>query len=276
MKNVETRNGKSVESLSPPTFSSLERDRYYWQQLEQIMQVREYSLEEMMRNWSAYVMRRDLIRFIAHYELFKMVADLPGNVIEFGTYRGASFFTWGNLIETFSPFDRHRKVFGFDSFAGLQNFKPEDGADAHGNVTPDEVAMRYPGAFRATAFEVEALCKMHNADSMIVGPERTTVVVGDIAETLPKFIKDNPGLRVSLAHFDVDLYEPTKLGLNELWPKLVPGGVMAFDEYAFLQWPGESQAVDEFLASLPAAERPIIKKLPFAQAPAYIVKGHVC
>jgi hypothetical protein len=258
------------ERLEPPPFSTLERDAYYWKQLDQIAEVRAYSREDLLRNWSAYVMRRDLIRFIAHYELFKKIVDLPGCVIELGVYRGASFFTWGNLIETFCPFDRHRKVYGFDSFVGLKDFRPEDGADIAGNVTRDDLAMRYPGAFTATEFEAQRLVEMHNADSMVYGTNRNSVIVGDIAETLPQFVRDNPGLRVSLVHFDVDLYEPTKLGLEVLWPRLVTGGVMAFDEYAFQPWPGESQAVDEFFAGVPNA--PVLRKFPFAQAPAYLVK----
>ena len=259
------------ERLVPPPFSTLERDAYYWQQLDQIAEVREYSREDLMRNWSAYVMRRDLIRFIAHYELFKQIVELPGCVIELGVYRGASFFTWGNLLETFCPFDRHRKVFGFDSFEGLKDFRPEDGADTAGNVPRDELAMRFPGAFLATEFEAQRLVEMHNADAMVQGTNRSSVIVGDIAETLPRFLDEHPGLRVSLVHFDVDLYEPTKLGLELLWPRLVCGGIMAFDEYAFLPWPGETRAVDEFFAGI--GDAPVLRKFPFAQAPAYLVKG---
>jgi hypothetical protein len=261
---------KPDEKLSPPKFDSLSRDTYYWQQLDQLVAKRQYSLEDVLRNGTAYMMRRDLIRFMAYYELFRKVQNVAGAIVELGVYRGASFFCWANLLETFCPFDRHRNVFGFDSFEGLQDFQPEDGADLDGNVPRDELAMRYPGGWKATAWEFERLVEMHNADSMIPGYPRSRIVVGDIAETIPKFVKENPGFRISLVHFDVDLYEPTKVGLECLYPLVVPGGIVAFDEYACVAWPGESTAVDEYFASI--GERPKLEKFSFAQAPTYIVK----
>ena len=255
-----------------PVFDTRERDRAYWESLDNIVRVRGYSSEDLLRNWSAYAMRRDVSRFLAHYEIFKLIVDLPGNVLEFGTFRGASLFTWTKFIEMFAPSDRHRLVFGFDSFAGLQNFRPEDGADAVGNVTTDFNPMLFPGALKSTAFEIETLCAMHNSDSLLLNANRTRVVSGDIRESLPRFIAENPGLKVSLIHIDVDLYEPTKVALEQLWPLVVSGGVVVLDEYAFLEWPGETQGVDEFIASLPPPERPAIKKFPFAQSPCYFIK----
>ena len=52
-------------------------------------------------------------------------------------------------------------------------------------------------------------------------------------------------------HFDCDLYRPTKAALDALWPKVSRGGVLIFDEYAIPDWPGETKAVDEFLAGQP-------------------------
>ena len=132
--------------------------------------------------------------------------------------------------------------------------------------------MLYPGALKSTAFEISKLCEMHNSDSLLMHAERTRVVGGDIRESLPRFIAEHPGLKINLVHIDVDLYEPTKVALEQCWPLMVSGGVVVLDEYAFLEWPGETQAVDEFIGSLPAGERSAIKKFPFAQSPCYFVK----
>src|SRR5213075_2163040 len=96
----------------PPGFDSTQRDKYYWESLTQIAAERAYSSEDLLRNWPAYVMRRDVPRFLSHYELFKQVVDLPGCIVELGVFKGASFFTWSMLLETFVPFDRSRKVYG--------------------------------------------------------------------------------------------------------------------------------------------------------------------
>ena len=74
-----------------------------------------------------------------------------------------------------------------------------------------------------------------------------------------------------MLHFDVDLYEPTKLGLNLLYDKVVKGGVVILDKYSLLAWPGETNAVDEYFAS--KNQKPNIRKHPFTQTPSgYIIK----
>jgi hypothetical protein len=239
-------------------FDSVKRDEIYWQKMNEIFDKGKYSSESILRNWSAYVMRRDLTRFISHYELFKKVIDLPGSIVELGVFRGASFFTWANLMETFLPFDRSRSVYGFDSFEGLQDFSTLDG-----KLSTD--VAKEVGGYKASREELELLTDVHNMDNLIPNTSRAELVIGDLKESLPKFLEDNPGFRISLLHFDVDLYEPTKLALELLYPLVVKGGVICFDEYAHVPWEGETKAVDEFFDTLP--ERPIIHKHPFTKTP---------
>jgi len=40
------------------------------------------------------------------------------------------------------------------------------------------------------------------------------LVKGDVEETLPKFLEENPGFRISLLYIDVDLDRPTYNGLK--------------------------------------------------------------
>lgn len=248
----------------PPSFDSAQRDNYYWESLTQIAGERGYTPEDLLRNWPAYVMRRDIPRFLSHYELFKQVIDLPGCIVELGVFKGASFFTWSILLETFVPFDRSRKVYGFDSFEGLPALQPEDGAQ-------DDGAGKHQGGYKATAAEVIKLTEMHNADNMITGTKRANLIVGDIRDTIPRFLKDNPGLKISLLHFDVDLYEPTKYGLEMLYPLVLKGGIVCFDEYGLIPWQGETRAVDEYFKSI--GEQPTIRKHAFTQTPhGYLIK----
>jgi hypothetical protein len=66
------------------SFDSAGRDRHYWQQIEKVKEGAGYSTENMLRHWPAYVMRRDIPRFLAHYELFKLTIDLPGCIVDLG------------------------------------------------------------------------------------------------------------------------------------------------------------------------------------------------
>jgi hypothetical protein len=249
---------------TPPSFDSGQRDRYYWESLSKIVEARNYSIEDILRHWPAYVMRRDMPRFLSHYELFKQVIDLPGCIVELGVFKGASFFTWSMLMEIFVPFDRSRKIYGFDSFEGLTQFRPEDGKD-------DRSAGKNLGGYKCTAAEVMKLTEMHNADNLITGTQRANLIVGEIQNTLPKFLNEYPGLKISLLHFDVDLYEPTKYALEMLYPLVLKGGIVCLDEYALVPWQGETRAVDEYFTSI--GEQPLIRKHAFAQTPhGYLIK----
>jgi O-methyltransferase len=69
-------------------------------------------------------------------------------------------------------------------------------------------------------------------------------------------------------HVDCDIYESHLDCLNLLYDRLVPGGIVVFDDYAQPKWPGATRAVDEFFADRP--ERPV--KLASRQNPAWYVR----
>jgi len=242
-------------------------DYSYWTEMSNILNQFNHSYQHLLEQWPTYVRRMHLTRFIAHYELFKQTIDLPGCIVELGVYRGASFFTWSKLMETFNTTDRRKKVFGFDHFKGLTNFHDKDGA-----MDPSD--GKKIGGFDSIPVkeEIERLVELHNFDNLISGVERCRIIEGNIMDTIPKFLINNSGLRISLLHLDMDLYEPTKFALEKLYPLVVNGGLVVFDEYGLIPWQGESTAVDEYFSSI--GERPKIIKMPFSTQPhGYFVKG---
>ena len=70
------------------------------------------------------------------------------------------------------------------------------------------------------------------------------LVEGDIIKTLPKYVKKHPNMKISLLNLDVDLFEPTKIILENLFPKIVKGGIIILDDYNI--FPGETKAVKEY------------------------------
>jgi O-methyltransferase len=54
----------------------------------------------------------------------------------------------------------------------------------------------------------------------------------------------------ALVNMDVDLYIPTKAGLEFFYPRLSPGGVIIIHDYNF-KWEGLVKAVDEFILTIP-------------------------
>src|SRR5215470_11593014 len=82
-----------------------------------------------VKNFAVLARRQALKRFLAHVELFKMTLDVPGDIAEFGVFRGLGLFTWANLLESYCIGDRTKVVYGFDNWAGFTAFSEEDGAE---------------------------------------------------------------------------------------------------------------------------------------------------
>ena len=227
---------------------------------------RRFSLSpmEVAKNFAIYSRRTTLKRFLAHYELFRQVVDLPGDVVELGVFRGSSLMTWANLLELRNMGDRQKQVFGFDNFSGFKSLHVKDGkADARVN--------KVDGGFDPSDYEaaLEDAIRIFDSDRFVPHKPRVKLVKGDIENTVPRFVRDNPGLRICLLHFDCDVYVPTKVGLEQLWPLVVKGGLVVFDEYGIRPWEGESKAVDEFLQG----HKVRLQKLDWSPNPgAYIVK----
>jgi hypothetical protein len=181
-----------------------------------------------------------------------------------GVFRGASLMTWANLLELRNMGDRQKQVFGFDNFSGFKSLHPKDGKE-------DARVHKVGGGFDPSNYEaaLEDAIRIFDSDRFIPHKPRVKLVKGDIEKTVPRFVRDNPGLRICLLHFDCDVYVPTRTGLEHLWPLVVKGGLVVFDEYGIRPWEGESRAVDEFFGQ----QQVKLRKLDWSPNPgAYVVK----
>jgi hypothetical protein len=220
---------------------------------------------DAVKSFPILVRRQWLKRFLAHTELFKHTLEVPGDIVELGVFRGAGLFTWANLLESFCVGNRTKTVWGFDNWRGFTTVADEDGARL-----PD--IQKVEGGFSPDHFfeELKAAIQIFDSDRFIPWKARIKLVEGNIEVTAPAFVEANPGVRFSLVHFDCDMYGPTKAALQAFWPLLSRGGLMLFDEYGIPDWPGETKAVDEFLADKPGIQ---LKTLPWNNVPAaYLIK----
>jgi hypothetical protein len=240
----------------------------FWQGLETLFEEHPHSIPHILTHWPVYTKRILVTRFLAHYELFRMTTDLPGSIVELGVSRGVSFFSFHKFLEIFCPTDTAKKVFGFDTFEGLNDFSEKDGKSA-GDATTDKQLGGWSAADGGA--EVFRLASLYNCDN-ILARERCRVIKGRVQDTLPVFLSEMPGLRISLLHFDLDLYEPTLFALELLWDLVVPGGVVVLDEYGLPPWGGEAAAFDEFCRK--RSLKLSLKKFSWCLTPtAYVVKS---
>lgn len=237
----------------------------HWQLLQHAIGQANLSIPDVMKHFPAFIRRRELAKLLAHYELFKHIVNLPGSIAELGVFLGAGLFTWHNLLETFLPGDRGRKVYGFESFQGYENFKAQDG-------NSQAWVSRLIGSMKPSEEFMETMIRIHNNDNFLRGVERCKVIKGDICETVVEFAKNSLGTRFSMLYFDVNMYEPTIAGLRHLYPLVVPGGVVAFNAYASPPWEGEAKAIEEYFSEI-KQNVPVMKKMEFSMYPnAFFIK----
>ncbi|SLM30896.1 dTDP-6-deoxy-L-hexose 3-O-methyltransferase [Desulfamplus magnetovallimortis] len=219
---------------------------------------------EALKHFPVFSRRVDLRRFLAHYELFKLSADLPGDIVELGVFRGLSLMSFANFLEIFNCTNRRKRVIGFDTFKGFVNINNKD-------LSKKNDSDKQAGDFDASNYYecLKEAITIFDEDRFIPWKKRIELFKGDICKTIPAYIEKNPGLRISLLHFDCDLYDPTKIGLKELFPLVVKGGVVIFDEYGDVNWPGESEAVDEYLKD----KSYVVKQFKWSPIPGgYLIK----
>jgi hypothetical protein len=240
-----------------------EPEKHQREILESLYSSTELSAFEMFRNFAVFTPRFNLARFLAHYELFNKIVDLPGVIIDLGVFRGSSTFTWAKLCEIFCPTDIRKVVYGFDTFTGFPELSSEDGME---NIEED---VTQGGYFGGKSIEKDLIMAQEamNHDRHLRHRDRIEFVKGDVLETIPKFVAEKGnGLRIALLNLDLDLYEPTKVALENFVPRMVRGGIIILDEYAVDTFGGESKAVDEYFQKQ-FGKRAEIKKFPWHSNP---------
>lgn len=245
-------------------FKKTGRDSEIENRIKEHCQKYEITPDEAVKHFPVLARRQLLKRFLAHHELFLKTLDVPGDIAELGVFRGLGLMSWANFLETHCIGDRTKTVFGFDNWKGFTDILPEDGEN-----TPQ--SQKEVGGFSPADYleELKSAVSIFDQDRFIPWKPRIKLIEGNIEDSVPQFISDNPGVRFSLIHFDCDLYSPTKVALEYLWPKLAKGGIMLFDEYSIPEWPGETQAVDEFFED----KNIKIQTLQWTNAPAgFVVK----
>lgn len=174
-----------------------------------------------------------LNKLLAHYELYKTVTGLPGDIFELGVYKAASLVrlaTFRNLLEN----DFSRRIVGFDAFGRFPTEKLSLKTDL-AFIEDFEKA----GGDGLTAEEVQNIFQAKHFRNVVLN-------AGNVFDTLPAYLERNPATRIAFLHLDMDVKEPTTFALERLFDRVVPGGLIVLDDYNAVA--GETDAVDEFLA----------------------------
>ena len=191
-------------------------------------------------------------KFLAHYELYKKIINLPGDIIECGLFKGNSFFRFAHFRDLLEA-KTSRKLVGFDIFGAFPKTQFEDDKKYLDN---------FVNSAGENSIELEEIEKIMNYKNI----ENYKFVKGDINLTIPRYCKENSHQKIALLHIDTDVYEPAVTILENMYEKLVKGGVIIFDDYG--TFPGETKAVDDFFKD----KKESVQKLPLGLTPSFIIK----
>jgi hypothetical protein len=187
--------------------------------------------------WRAWLLTR----------LARQCTPLGGNLAEFGTYRGAC----AALVLTFARMRPGQELFLFDTFEGI----PAAG------LTDNEQRLGFQGRLADTSAEqVEGfLTRWATAGPGASGPQRPfRLVQGDVMDTVNR--SDVGAL--CFAHVDLNAAKATVVATEYAYDRLVPGGIILFDDYGWRGYEDQRRLLDDFFAS--RDEQPIA--LPTGQA----------
>jgi hypothetical protein len=178
-------------------------------------------------------------KMLHRFKHFYDTKHLPGDIVEIGVFKGSGVSTFLKFIQIFCP-NSNKKVIGFDIFG------VDESIDVLNKDT--ELDALYMNAVydRVQSDELSLESVTNRINSLGIDSNKFKLINGDVENTIPKFLQENQGFRASLIYIDVDLDRPTYHSLINLWDRLLPGGVILFDEYEYHVF-SESNGVDKFL-----------------------------
>jgi macrocin-O-methyltransferase TylF-like protien len=208
----------------------------YLKELEAFFEGTPGTALEKLENFPKHVPRTAILRLLVKYELFKQVIGVHGSVVECGVLHGGGLMTWAQLSAIMEPANHQRKVIGFDTFAGFPSISEKDRGSVSDFIGEGQLAVdSYDNLLEGV--------RIFDMTRYLGHIGKVELVKGDIIKTLPAYVERNQHLVVSLLYLDVDLFDPTRVALEQLVPRMPKGAIIAFDELNMPTWPGETQAV---------------------------------
>jgi hypothetical protein len=217
----------------------------YHETLKEILSLG-YSEEEYIHNNPLFNGDVNIARYLALYEIYKQTLGLNGHIADCGMWRGSTFMYFCKLAEIFEPHS-YTLVHGFDWFEGM------DPGDLDAELKQGSYAGNYENLVKLIELQkLDHVARLHKMD---------------VTTELEPFMADHLSLRFKIVFVDIGTYEADKAVVEHLWPRLVSGGVLLFDQYNCENLPGSTVSVNEILGDVE------MRTIPWSRQPtSYVVK----
>jgi hypothetical protein len=139
---------------------------------------------------------------------------LPGNFVQCGVFLGDQAYFMAEISD--------KTVYLFDSFEGAENLGEFD----------NEYYVENPYK-----------CSLEDCAANLAEFDNVSINAGRVPANFEKVEQ------ISLLYVDVNLYEPSKISIEQLWDKIVDNGILMVDTHDNYST-GATKAVTEFAASI--------------------------
>ncbi|WP_286233234.1 class I SAM-dependent methyltransferase [Thalassotalea sediminis] len=239
------KQGHSFGALESVKFDHRRKDYYDY---VDFLKKKNVPLDECLQDFTAYVGHMSLHRMITIYELYKQTLGLAGHIADVGVYKGASSLLFAKLIKIFES-ESLTLCHGFDWFEGMQ-------------LNEKDSALIENGGYKTEYEDILELVNKQGFSNIL------KIHKLDLKKDLNEFFDENQHLRFKLVMMDAGTYDVMKASIPFFYERLIPGGIMIFDQYSHEFAPGESNALHELLPNVS------VKTLVNSWMPnAYIVKS---
>ena len=156
---------------------------------------------------------------------------LPGDFVECGVNHG---FMASAIMHDLGWTGLGRRFYLLDTFSGIDlRYVGED--EAEEGIAAKNQAMIDSGFYAMDVGRVQA--------NFAEWPD-ACIIQGAIPETLAQIGAE----RVAFLHLDMNCSPPEVAAIEHLWPRMVPGAVALFDDYAYVGYHAQKRGLDGFAA----------------------------
>lgn len=188
-------------------------------------------------------------KVVAHYELYKKVKHLDGSVIKCGISAEEGFTRFA-MFKTLMHNQRTKKMVAFEKFPSEKKVVADDTYSTQYNVANAAISLSH----------IQQLLIKKGID------ENVDFIPGDVHDSIPNYLIENPELKISFLNIDLDNYESTLTALDYFYPRLVEGGILVIDNYFKNQ--EEKDAIETYFSS----SKVVINNFSINNGPHYIIR----
>lgn len=162
-----------------------------------------------------------------------------GDIVECGVWRGGSSMMMALSLKQRG--DQSRELYLYDTYEGMSTPTGED-VSMHGAAADKKYDSTLKDGHSDWCFasleDVQRTMKLTEYDAA-----KVHFVKGKVEDTIPGTIPE----KIAVLRLDTDWYESTKHEMEQLYPRLVSGGVLIIDDYG--HWQGAKKAIEEYFAA---------------------------